>query len=99
MSTSTHPVAVFKEGFALVEVDPEDVELFGEAELWEMFQNSEWFETNDLDAVIIYWVDEDNAQLYGEEELVREIEQMDFDQVTWDHEITMEWDDEDDTAA
>lgn len=99
MSTSIHPVAVFKEGFALVEVDPEDVELFGEAELWEMFQNSEWFETNDLDAVIIYWVDDETAQLYGEEELVREIEQMDFDQVAWDNEITMEWDDEDDTAA
>lgn len=97
MTVSKHNVALFEEGFILVEVDYEDIQDYGETMIWEAVQDDAWIASQDIPVVIAYEDAEDGIIAYGDDEFVDPVTQMNFDEIVWNHELTLEWtDDEDD---
>ena len=92
MPTSTHSMALFEEGFALVEVAERDVHAVGQQTVYEAIQNHPWIIEQELPVVVVFPTS-DGIQAYGDDELVEAVTSMDFDSIVWGHELTLEWDD------
>jgi hypothetical protein len=90
VSTSTHPVAVFEEGFILVSVTEDDIIEHGAPDLWELVQNHEWILEQEIPVVIVYETSS-GMQAYGDEDLVESVTSMNFEEIVWGHELELEW--------
>ena len=94
--TTIHPTAIFEEGFILVGVDFEDVQDFGEKEIFEAIQNHDWIIKQDIPVIIVYQdEEEDLMRAYGDTDLVEAVTKMTYDDIIWGHELNLEWDDDD----
>jgi len=96
MTVSKHNVAVFEEGFILVEVNYEAIQDYGETMIWEAVQDDEWITAQDLPLVIAYEDEAEGVVAYGDDEFVDAVTQVNFEDVVWSHELTLEWSDDDD---
>ncbi len=95
MSTSTHATAIFEEGFLVVSVSDDDVDYYGEQELWEAIQGHDWIVEQEVPVVLCFYDDEtESIRAYGDKEIVKALSQMNYDEIVWGHELTLEWEDE-----
>ncbi|MCA1553663.1 MAG: hypothetical protein LC737_04725 [Chloroflexi bacterium] len=91
MATSTHQVALFEEGFMLVGVDKDDIESYGEEEVWDAIQEHPWVIEKGFPVVIVYDDENGEKRAYGDTELVNAVTTMNFDEIQWGHELSLEW--------
>ncbi len=99
MATSTHSVALFEEGLMLVDVNADDIEAYGEEDMWEAIQGHDFVVSRGLPVVIVY-EDMDGQPTYvGEEKWVDALARMDPEHIKWGHELTLEWPDEETQVA
>ena len=90
MATSTHPVAVFEEGFILVGVVEDDIIQYGAPKLWEMVQNHPFIVERAIPVLIVYETSS-GIQAHGAAELVDLVTQMIFGDIVWGYELQLEW--------
>ncbi len=98
MFTTTHNVAVY-EKFLLVAVDLDDVEDFGEDELWDAVEENDWVMAQNKPAILIYVDANDDINYYGDEDMVDAAAEVSYDDIVWNEQITLEWLEEDDDEA
>lgn len=92
MSTSTHDVAIFEEGFIVVAVSDDDIDEYGEQAVWEAVQGHDWVLEQEIPVVLCYYDDEsESIRGYGDSEIVDALSEMNFDDIVWGHELTLEW--------
>ncbi len=94
MATTTHPVALFEEGFMLVGVQSDDVETLGEQAVYDLVQNHPWVAVKNMPVVLIFETADGEMEAFGDRQLVDAITEMDFDEISWGHELTLDWPDE-----
>lgn len=94
MATTTHPVALFEEGFILVGVQSDDVETLGEQAVYDLVQNHPWVAAKNIPVVLIFETADGEMEAFGDRQLVDAITEMDFDEISWGHELTLDWPDE-----
>ncbi len=90
LSTSTHSVAVFEEGFILVGVTEDDIIQNGAPQVWELVQGHPWIVEQEIPVAIVYETAH-GIQAHGSAELVDLVTQMNFADIVWGHELTLEW--------
>ncbi len=90
MSTSTHSVAVFEEGFILVDITEDDIIEHGAPETWELVQGHGWIVEQEIPVAIVYQTSS-GLQIYGDEDIVASVTQMSYEDIVWGHELELEW--------
>ena len=98
MFTTSHGVAVY-EKFILVAVEMDDVEDFGEEELWDAVEENDWILAQDKPSVLVYVDGNDDINYYGDEDLVDEAAEVNYEDIAWSQQITLEWLEEGDEEA
>jgi len=91
MATTTHPVALFEEGFMLVGVDTDDIETLGEQAVFDLVQNHPWVVEKAIPVVLAFETEDGEMEAFGDQQLVDTVTEMDFDEINWGHELTLEW--------
>jgi UDP-N-acetyl-D-mannosaminuronic acid transferase (WecB/TagA/CpsF family) len=91
MVTSTHNVAIFEEGFMLVDVNPEDIDDYGVEEMSRSIQEHDFVTPMGKPVVIVYDDAEDEPVYYGDKDLVDALTKVDYDDIDWGNELTLEW--------
>jgi hypothetical protein len=94
MATTTHPVALFEEGFMLVGVQSADVETLGEQAVYDLVQNHPWVAAKNIPVVLVFENADGEMEAFGDRQLVDAITEMDFEEIAWGHELTLDWPDE-----
>ncbi len=97
MSVSKHNVAIFEEeGFMLIEVEDEKIQIFGEETVLNIIENHNWVQDQEIPVVIFEQNEDGDTSVYGDEEFFEIVFQLEFSDMAWTQEIALSWPDYDD---
>jgi hypothetical protein len=91
MVTSTHAVAIFEEGFMVVDVSPDDVDAYGADEMHRSIAEHDFVAAQNTGVVITYPDVDGDDVYYGAEELAKPLSQVNAADIDWGNELTLEW--------